>query len=67
MVFNFVLTTASLAMVHERVPDRDKYDPLPDKFLDTVPALDWALDVSEYLIMISVNTTALVLFFHKHR
>lgn len=67
MIINFIFTTASLAMVHERVPDRDKYGPLPDKFLDTVPAFDWALDVSEYLIMISVNATALVLVFHKHR
>ncbi|GLV42653.1 Sphingomyelin synthase related [Carabus blaptoides fortunei] len=67
MVINFILTTASLAMVHERVPDRGKYGPLPDKFLDTVPAVDWALDVSEYLIMISVNATAVVLVFHKHR
>lgn len=67
MIVNFILTTASLAVVHERVPDRNKYDPLPDKFLDTIPAFDWALDVSEYLIMISVNATALVLVFHKHR
>lgn len=67
MVVGFCLTTGSLAMVHERVPDRDKYGPLPDKFLDTIPAFDWALDVSEYLLMISVNSAMFVLFFHKHR
>lgn len=67
MIINFIFTTTSLAMVHDRVPDREKYAPLPDKFLDTIPALDWALDVSEYLIMISVNATAIVLIFHKHR
>ncbi|GLG96758.1 Uncharacterized protein GBIM_03667 [Gryllus bimaculatus] len=61
----FVVT--SLAMVHERVPDREKYGPLPDIFLDNVPAIDWALSVSEVLIVISVYAVLIVLVFHKHR
>ncbi|XP_067008414.2 phosphatidylcholine:ceramide cholinephosphotransferase 2 isoform X2 [Anabrus simplex] len=67
LVVNFIITTASLALVHERVPDRDKYQPLPDIFLDNVKAMDWALDVSEVLIIISSNTAIIVVFFHKHR
>lgn len=67
MFFNFILTLASLAMVHERVPDRNTYGPLPDIFLDTVPAIDWALDVSEYIIMISVNSALLAILLHRHR
>ncbi|XP_049951092.1 phosphatidylcholine:ceramide cholinephosphotransferase 2-like isoform X1 [Schistocerca serialis cubense] len=67
LVVNFIITTATLALVHERVPDRDKYGPLPDIFLDNVKAADWALDVSEILIMISTNTAFIVLIFHKHR
>ncbi|KAF2903836.1 hypothetical protein ILUMI_02334 [Ignelater luminosus] len=67
MFFNFVLTLASLAMVHERVPDRNTYSPLPDIFLDSVPAIDWALDVSEYIIIISVNSALVSILLHKHR
>lgn len=64
MCFNFILTLTSLSLVHERVP---AYDPLPDVFLDNVPAHDWALDVSEYIIIFCVNTSILAMIFHKHR
>lgn len=64
---NFILTTASLALVHERVPDRDVYGPLPDTFLDNVPSTSWALDVSEILIMISTTVTFGVIVLHRHR
>ncbi|CAH1407459.1 unnamed protein product [Nezara viridula] len=67
LVFNFILTTTSLAMVHERVPDKDKYPPLPDAVLDNVPTMPWGLDVSEFIIMISTNLTFLVIVFHRHR
>ncbi|KAK7862282.1 hypothetical protein R5R35_006649 [Gryllus longicercus] len=67
LVINFLITVTSLAMVHERVPDREKYGPLPDIFLDNVPAIDWALSVSEVLIVISVYAVLIVLVFHKHR
>nr|CAI5865437.1 unnamed protein product [Callosobruchus analis] len=67
MMFNFILTLISLSMVHERVPDRDVYGPLPDVFLDNVPAYDWALDVSEYIIIVCINTSMITMIFHKHR
>lgn len=67
MVFNLIITTCSLALVHERVPDRNVYQPLPDTFLDLVPAKDWALDVSEIIIMVLFNSNLLILVFHKHR
>ncbi|KAL1139866.1 hypothetical protein AAG570_006843 [Ranatra chinensis] len=67
LVVNFILTTASLAMVHEKVPDRTKYPPLPDVFLDNIPTVPWALDISEIIIMISTNVCLLVIIFHKHR
>ncbi|XP_012271183.1 phosphatidylcholine:ceramide cholinephosphotransferase 2 isoform X2 [Orussus abietinus] len=67
MVVNFILTTASLAMVHERVPDRSTYGPIPDIILDNVEAQDWALNVSEVLIMIASNSATLFIIFHKHR
>jgi shingomyelin synthase len=67
MVINFILTTASLAMVHERVPDRAIYDPLPDIVLDNIIAQDWALNISEILIMIMSNSAMIFIIFHKHR
>ena len=62
-----ILATVSLSLVHERLPDRDVYGPLPDVVLDNVPAQTWALDVSEILIMVQVNCCALLIVFHKHR
>lgn len=67
MVFNFILTTTSLAMLHERVPDRDTYGPLPDIILDNIEAQDWALTVSEVLIVIAYNSAMIFILFHKHR
>ncbi|KAF5300990.1 hypothetical protein FQR65_LT19285 [Abscondita terminalis] len=67
MLFTFVITLASLAIVHEKVPDRTKYGHLPDVFLDNVPAFDWGLSVSEYIIMICVNSTLLFIILHRHR
>lgn len=64
---NMTLATVSLSLVHERLPDREKYGPLPDAFLDNVTARDWALDVSEILIMIQVNICVVMVTFHKHR
>lgn len=62
-----IITATALAVIHEKVPDREKVGPLPDVFLDNVKTADWALDVSEIIIMISFNTAFLVLIFHKHR
>ncbi|CAH1118350.1 unnamed protein product [Phaedon cochleariae] len=67
MTIGFLLTLLSLSLVHERVPDRNKHGPLPDVLLDRTPPYDWALDVSEYIIMISINSVILMAFLHKHR
>ncbi|XP_050096688.1 phosphatidylcholine:ceramide cholinephosphotransferase 2-like isoform X2 [Anopheles aquasalis] len=67
LAFNFFLATVSLSLVHDRVPDRDTHEPLPDAFLDRVAPQDWALDVSEILIMVVVNSCVVLITFHKHR
>ncbi|XP_058447991.1 phosphatidylcholine:ceramide cholinephosphotransferase 1-like isoform X2 [Malaya genurostris] len=67
LVSNFLLATVSLSLVHDRVPDRDSYGPLPDVVLDNMQPLEWALDVSEILIMVVVNSCVLLVTFHKHR
>ncbi|XP_042901050.1 phosphatidylcholine:ceramide cholinephosphotransferase 1 [Parasteatoda tepidariorum] len=67
LAFNMAWTLTVLAIVHERMPDRTKYKPLPDIFFDVFPAVEKALDVSEVIIIISVWLTILVIIMHKHR
>jgi len=64
MCLNFVLTTASLSVVHEYLPD---YDPLPDLILDHLPYQKWALFASELTIQIQVGVAITMIVFHKHR
>jgi len=64
---SWFLTTISLALVHERLPERSTYPPLPDVFLDNVPASDWGLDVSEILIIMSTTSILVLVFFHRYR
>ncbi|XP_055304599.1 phosphatidylcholine:ceramide cholinephosphotransferase 1-like isoform X2 [Sitodiplosis mosellana] len=64
---NMTLATVSLSLVHERLPDRKAYKPLPDVFLDNVHEEEWALNVSEILIMIQANCCIALITFHKHR
>ena len=64
MALNFLATTVSLSVVHERVP---KYEPLPDIILDFFKYQDWGLTASEVLLSIQVATAIMVCIFHKHR
>ncbi|XP_066260359.1 phosphatidylcholine:ceramide cholinephosphotransferase 2-like isoform X2 [Euwallacea similis] len=67
MCFNFILTLTSLSLVHDKVPDRLKHGPLPDVFLANVRPYDWALSVSEYIIIFCINSCMIAMIFHKHR
>ncbi|ODM96038.1 Phosphatidylcholine:ceramide cholinephosphotransferase 2 [Orchesella cincta] len=67
LVVNFILATVSLALTNQRLPDRNVYKPLPDIILDNVAVQDWALYVSEILIMVSVAVTVTVCLLHRHR
>lgn len=67
LVVNFIVTVTSLSIVHERMPDRTKVPPLPDVLFDIFPPQDWALNVSEIIIIVSTNTCLLVIFLHRHR
>ncbi len=59
-----VVTTTSLALTHERVPDTD---PLPDLFLDNVHYQSWGLDASEVIIMAAAPAAFTLSVFHRHR
>ncbi len=65
-VFCGLTNMVSLSIVHDRVPDREK-GALPDIILDNINANDWALYVSEYILMVLSYFCVLVCIFHKHR
>lgn len=64
LIFNFFLTTTSLAIIHDRVP---KEGPLPDLVLGLVTPREWALPVSEVLIVVTTSIMLIIIFAHKYR
>lgn len=56
-----------MTVVNERVPDMEKYPPLPDVFLDNVPYIPWAFSVSEYIAVTLAVLFGIILITHKHR
>ncbi|XP_016105401.1 phosphatidylcholine:ceramide cholinephosphotransferase 2-like [Sinocyclocheilus grahami] len=65
--FNLILTTVMITVVHERVPDKSVSPPLPDKFFDYVPRVEWAFSVTEVNGMILVALWFIQWLFLKHR
>ncbi len=65
--FNLVLTTVMITVVHERVPDKSVSPPLPDKFFDYVPRVEWAFSVTEVNGIILVALWFVQWLFLKHR
>ncbi|XP_041485963.1 sphingomyelin synthase-related protein 1-like [Lytechinus variegatus] len=63
----FLLTAFVLTVVHDRVPDMEKYPPLPDIVLDSIPLIPWAFQACELCGIILAVLCFLVLFLHKHR
>lgn len=61
-----IWTSFIMVVVHNRVPNVQKYPPLPDLFLDNIPHISWAFAVSEYLIILMSITFLLILIFHKY-
>uniref|UniRef100_A0A672NIY5 Sphingomyelin synthase 2b n=1 Tax=Sinocyclocheilus grahami TaxID=75366 RepID=A0A672NIY5_SINGR len=64
--FNLILTTVMITVVHERVPDKSVSPPLPDKFFDYVPRVEWAFSVTEVNGMILVALWFIQWLFLKH-
>ena len=64
MALSFFLNFASLAVIHEFVPNDD---PLPDVVLSNSPYYSWALSVSEIVIQTQIPITVLIILLHKHR
>lgn len=63
----FLLTAFVMVIVHDRVPDMEKYPPLPDIFLDNLPYIPWAFQVCEIVGVLLFSIWSSILIFHKHR
>lgn len=61
------ITAIVMVIVHDRVPDMEKYPPLPDIFLDNVPYIPWAFDMCEITACVLGIIWLTILVFHKHR
>lgn len=66
-LFNLVLTTVIITIVHERVPPKEISPPLPDKFFDYIDRVKWAFTVTEINGMVLVAIWLIQLFFFRYK
>lgn len=65
LVLSVLFNLTILAVIHERVPRSQP--PLPDVTFSLLPKIDWALDISEYIIMFMTTCLLLITLLHRYR
>lgn len=67
LLFSAFVTAFVMVMVQYRVPEQQKYPPLPDVILDAIPLIPWAFKVAEVLLSVEASIVLIIILFHKHR
>lgn len=65
--FVHFVTSFTIIIAQERMPDKKSYRPLPDILLDNIPYIPWAYKVTEGVILAGFITFFIILLFHKYR
>lgn len=61
------MTSVAIVNAQEKLPDKKRYPPLPDIYLDNFAVIPWAYKVSESVIISLLVLLGLIFVFHKHR
>jgi hypothetical protein len=67
MCFGMFVASVSLALTHDRLPDRKIYKPLPDILLDNIENRENLLRISEMQIIAATLLCIFLFIFHKQR
>ena len=63
----FIVNTFSIALTHDRVPDRNSVPPLPDAILDSITPHPELMHVPDILVMIALFLGLTLILLHQHR
>ncbi|XP_041041539.1 phosphatidylcholine:ceramide cholinephosphotransferase 2 [Carcharodon carcharias] len=66
-LFNLIMTSVMITVVHERVPPKEKNPPLPDTFFDYVDRVEWAFKISEVNGLILAGLWTIQWLLHRYR
>ena len=65
--FATFITALTMVLVQYRVPEQNKYPPLPDIVLDSLPLIPMAFQYAEYILSCLLIIMLLIICVHKHR
>ncbi|EDV19410.1 uncharacterized protein TRIADDRAFT_51176 [Trichoplax adhaerens] len=64
---SFLISAIVMTIVHERVPDKKLYPPLPDIVLDNIPVIPYSFELCEITALSLFILLGIIIVFHKHR
>lgn len=67
LIIAVFVSAVVMSIAHDKVPDKEKYPPLPDIFLDSVPLIPWAFKAAEICALTLAFSLMILLIFHRYR